>query len=98
MYFDVSESTLATREVNDGRPSDPGAGCITSAPSLHPQIKEKKKRKNNYYIPIIIVGLAGSVRYRTDAGSGIVLMPPSLTLILYGDIQLGTSEATGMEN
>lgn len=32
MYLAVSESTLATRDVNDGRPSEPGAGWMTSAP------------------------------------------------------------------
>jgi hypothetical protein len=31
-YLDVAESTLATSEVKEGRPSEPGAGCITSAP------------------------------------------------------------------
>ena len=31
-YLAVSESTLATKAVNEGRPSDPGAGWMTSAP------------------------------------------------------------------
>ena len=31
-YFAELESTLPTTAVNDGRPSEPGAGCITSAP------------------------------------------------------------------
>lgn len=64
MYFDVSESTLPTTEVNEGRPSDPGAGWMTSA-------------------PMTMVGLAGSAKYRTEAGSGTVLIPPSFTLILW---------------
>ena len=32
--------------------------------------------------PKTIVGLCGSVRIATERGSGIVLMPPSLTFIL----------------
>jgi hypothetical protein len=31
-YFAVSESTLPTKAVKEGRPSEPGAGWITSAP------------------------------------------------------------------
>ena len=31
-YFAVSESTFPTSEVNDGRPSAPGAGWVMSAP------------------------------------------------------------------
>jgi hypothetical protein len=37
MYLAVSESTLATRAVNEGRPSEPGAGWITSAPMKYNQ-------------------------------------------------------------
>lgn len=33
IYFAVSESTLLTSAVNDGRPSEPGAGWMTSAPT-----------------------------------------------------------------
>lgn len=31
-YFAALVSTLPTSAVKDGRPSDPGAGCMTSAP------------------------------------------------------------------
>ena len=35
MYLADAESTFATTPVNEGRPSEPGAGWITSAP-MHP--------------------------------------------------------------
>jgi hypothetical protein len=34
------------------------------------------------HIPITTVGLAGSVRIAADLASGMVLIPPSLTLTL----------------
>lgn len=33
MYLALSESTFPTSAVNEGRPSEPGAGWMTSAPS-----------------------------------------------------------------
>lgn len=38
---------------------------------------------NEGYTPITMVGLLGSVRIDTELGSGMTLMPPSLTLILH---------------
>lgn len=76
----LSESTLATTAVNDGFPDEPGAGWISSA--YNDKLEQSGISNKNVRTPIIIVGLVGSVRIETERGSGIVLIPPSFTLIL----------------
>jgi hypothetical protein len=82
MYFAESESTLATSAVKEGRPSDPGAGWMTSAPKF--TCSEQGEFKDNQEdIPITMVGLLGSLSARADAASGTTLMPPIFTFILF---------------
>lgn len=43
IYFALSESTLPTTDVKDGRSWDPGAGWITSAPMGRSDMRQDKR-------------------------------------------------------
>jgi hypothetical protein len=80
MYFVALASTLETRAVYDGRSKMLAGGSITSAPSEEIINVYSETALRN--VPMTIVGLFGSLREVAAVGSGITLMPPSLTFIL----------------
>jgi len=49
-------------------------------------------------LPITTVGICGSVRAVTEAGSGTVLIPPSLTFNLYVDGQHLTKSGVKLDD